>query len=118
MQTIIKLKNMRFFAYHGVLPQEKTAGNHFIVNMKFAADVSKSFETDSVDDTVNYAAVYDLVKAEMAIPSNLLEHVVGRIFKKTKATFPQISALEVRVSKLNPPVSGEVEASEVIVSED
>ncbi len=118
MQTIIKLKNMRFFAYHGVLPQEKAIGNHFIVNIEFYADVSKSFETDNVNDTVNYASVYELAKAEMAIPSDLIEHVAGRIFNKIKADFPQISALKVSVSKLNPPVSGEVEASEVVVSDN
>lgn len=107
---------MKFFAYHGVLPQEKIVGNHFVVNVKFTADVSKSFETDNVDDTVNYAAVYDLVKAEMSVPSDLIEHVAGRIFSKIKESFPQIITLEVRLSKLNPPVSGEVEASEIIIS--
>ncbi|MEA4949451.1 MAG: dihydroneopterin aldolase, partial [Petrimonas sp.] len=68
MQASIKLKNMQFYAYHGVLPQEKIAGNNFVVNVEFTADVSKSFETDNVADTINYAAVYDLVKAEMSVP--------------------------------------------------
>ena len=62
MQTSIKLKNMRFYANHGVLPQEKITGNNFVVNVTFTADVSRSFETGDVADTVNYAAVYDLVK--------------------------------------------------------
>ncbi|MPM65834.1 Dihydroneopterin aldolase [bioreactor metagenome] len=115
MQASIKLKNMQFYAYHGVLPQEKIAGNNFVVNVEFTADVSKSFETDNVADTINYAAVYDLVKAEMSVPSELIEHVAGRIFSKIKKSFPQINVLEVRVAKLNPPVSGEVEASEIIV---
>ncbi|MDO5664250.1 MAG: dihydroneopterin aldolase [Bacteroidia bacterium] len=118
MQTFIRLKNMHFYAYHGVLPQEKIVGNKFVVNVKFTADVSKSFETDHVDDTVNYAEIYDLVKTEMSIPSQLIEHVAGRIFSKIKESFPQINALEVRLAKLNPPVSGEVEASEVVVSDN
>lgn len=115
MQTSVKLKNMQFFAYHGVLPQEKIAGNNFVVNIEFTADVSKSFETDNMADTINYATVYDLVKAEMSVPSELIEHVAGRIFSKIKKSFPQINVLEVRVAKLNPPVSGKVEASEIIV---
>ena len=118
MQTSIRLKNMKFYAYHGVLPQEKIVGNSFVVNVEFTADVSKSFETDKVDDTINYAKVYDLVKAEMEIPSQLIEHVAGRIFSRIKKAFPQISTLEVRLAKLNPPVNGEVEASEIIVTDN
>ena len=117
MQTSIQLKNMKFHAYHGVLPQEKIVGNNFVVNVKFTADVSKSFVTDDVKDTVNYAEIYDLVKAEMAVPSQLIEHVAGRIFTKIRDSFPQITALEVRLAKLNPPVNGEVEASEVVISD-
>ena len=118
MQTSIKLKNMRFYANHGVLPQEKITGNNFVVNVTFTAEVSRSFETDNVADTVNYAAVYDLVKAEMAVPSKLLEHVAGRIFSEIKRSFPRINSLEVRLAKLNPPVSGEMEASEIIITDN
>ena len=118
MQTSIRLKNMKFYAYHGVLPQEKIAGNNFVVNIELTADVSKSFETDNVNDTINYATVYDLVKIEMEIPSQLIEHVAGRIFSKIKKSFPQISALKVSLEKLNPPVNGEVEASEVVITDN
>ncbi|MGI6047586.1 MAG: dihydroneopterin aldolase [Petrimonas sp.] len=118
MQTSILLKNMHFYAYHGVLPQERIVGNNFVVNVEFTADVSKSFETDNVEDTINYAEIYDLVKVEMAIPSQLIEHVAGRIFSKIKKSFPQIITLEVRLAKLNPPVSGEVAASEIIISDN
>ena len=117
MHTSIKLKNMRFYANHGVLPQEKITGNNFVVNVTFTADVSRSFETGDVADTVNYAAVYDLVKAEMAVPSELMEHVAGRIFSKIKRSFPVINKLEVRLAKLSPPVSGEMEASEIIITD-
>ena len=117
MQTSIKLKNMRFYANHGFLPQGKLPGNTFVVNVAFTAVVSRSFETGDVADTVNYAAVYDLVKAEMAVPSELMEHVAGRIFSKIKRSFPVINKLEVRLAKLSPPVSGEMEASEIIITD-
>lgn len=117
MKTSIALKNMHFYAYHGVLEQEKRMGNDFLVNVNFSADVSKSFQSDEVEDTINYAEIYELIKAEMAIPSQLLEHVAGRIFFGIKNLFPQIEALEVRLAKMNPPVSGEVESSEVTISD-
>ncbi len=117
MKTSIELKNMHFYAYHGVLLHEKQNGNDFFVNVKFTADVTKSFESDNVEDTINYAEIYDLVKEQMAIPSNLIEHIAGRIFYKIKESFPQIEYLEVKLSKQNPPVGGNVEASEVVVSD-
>lgn len=118
MQITIKLKKMRFYAYHGLLPQERITGNNFVVEIIFTADVARSLESDNVDDTINYAAVYNLVKAEMAKPSRLLEHVAGRIFSKIKASFPEITSLRVALAKLNPPVGGEVDASEVIITDN
>ena len=87
MKTSIELKNMRFFAYHGVLAQERVIGNEFVVNVKIETDFSKAMDSDDVNDTLNYAEVYALVKVEMQQPSDLLEHVAGRIFNKLKQTF-------------------------------
>ncbi|MFA6702688.1 MAG: dihydroneopterin aldolase [Dysgonamonadaceae bacterium] len=117
MKTTIELKNMRFYAYHGVFQEERIYGNDFIVNLRIETDLSKSLETDNIDDTINYGDVYEYVKTEMEKPSNLLEHLAGRIYKAIKSAFPTIDFLEVRVSKLNPPVNGKVDSSEIIVSD-
>lgn len=117
MQSYIELKNMRFFAFHGVLPEENIVGNSFVVNVKIGADLSAARESDNVENTINYAAVYEIVKCEMQIVSQLLEHVTGRIFDKIKSAYPQINRLEVRLAKLNPPVGGEVESAEIIFSD-
>jgi len=81
---------MRFHAYHGVFPQEKKTGNEFRVNLKLQVDVSKACLSDSLEDTVNYAAVYDIVKHEMAISSALIEHVAYRIVEQIKNHFPEL----------------------------
>lgn len=117
MKTSIELKNMRFFAYHGVLAQERVIGNEFVVNVKIETDFLKAMDSDDVNDTLNYAEVYALVKVEMQQPSDLLEHVAGRIFNKLKQTFPQIKMLEVRLAKLNPPIVGEVEMAEIVITD-
>jgi dihydroneopterin aldolase len=117
MRTSIKLNDMCFFAYHGVLPQETKVGNHYIVNIHIDADLSLACESDNVDDTINYAVVYDTVKAEMQKPSKLLEHVAMRIIKSIKADFPQIINMEVRLKKNNPPIRGDVASAEVIISQ-
>lgn len=117
MKTSIELKNMRFFAHHGVLPQERVIGNEFVVNLKLETDFSAACKTDEVEDTLNYAHVFDLVKAEMQTPSNLLEHVAGRILRKIRETYPNLGAIEIRVAKMHPPVSGEAEMAEVVIND-
>ena len=116
MNSIIELKNIRFFAYHGVLPQERVVGNEFMVNVRLEADLSKACQSDNVDDTINYAEVYECVKTEMSRPSKLLENVAFRILQSIKDTFPRITALEVRLAKLSPPIQGDVESAEVVLS--
>lgn len=117
MRTAIELKGIRFYAYHGVYEQETKLGNQFEVNLKYEANLLTACETDQLSDTISYAEIYDLIKAEMMIPSKLIEHVAWRILRKIKEVFPQITQIEVRLSKKNPPVEGEVESAEIILCE-
>lgn len=109
MSTII-LDTMRFHAYHGCLDFEKQEGNTFLVTVAMGLDTSLAGETDNLEDTLNYQAVYDVVKREMEQPSNLIEHVAQRIYNALTSTFPQISSLKIKLSKLNPPLGGDVES--------
>lgn len=115
MKNSIRLNNMKFYAFHGIMEHEKKIGNTFIVNLDLFTDLSKASETDELSDTVNYAEIYEIVKAEMEIPSNLLEHVAGRILRKIKQQFPVIENVEICLSKENPPMSGEIESAAVLL---
>lgn len=116
MKTKIRLSDMRFHAFHGVLPQERIIGADYEVNLEIEADVADACESDDVRDTINYAEVYDLIKEEMLVPSDLIEHVAGRIFWRIKDNFIQITGLEVRVAKCHPPVNGEMEKAEIVIT--
>ena len=105
----ILLENMEFFAYHGCFAEEQIIGNRFIVNLSIETDTSAAELSDHLHDTVNYQAVYSLVKKEMEIKSKLLEHVASRIGRAVKNTYPQILRLVVKVSKTNPPLGGKLE---------
>lgn len=111
--SYIYLSNLRFHAYHGVLPQERVEGNDFIVNIRLAYDFGKAMETDDVADTLSYADVYQLVQQEMQQPSNLLEHVVGRIGKRLLAEFPLIKAIDLKLTKVNPPMGADCDGAGV-----
>ncbi|NLC50607.1 MAG: dihydroneopterin aldolase [Bacteroidales bacterium] len=117
MKTSIKLNDMQFYAYHGVMAQETKVGNNYVVNICMDANLLHACQTDNVDDTISYALIYDLVKAQMVQPSKLLEHVAMRIYQSIRSAFPQITSLEVRLAKNNPPISGEVKSAEIIISE-
>ena len=64
----VLLKDIKIYAYHGVLPQERVVGANFILNITIDTDFSKAMETDDLKGTISYAEVYDVVKAEMAVP--------------------------------------------------
>ena len=115
--SYILLKEIRCYAYHGVAPQENLIGNEYIIDLKLKVDISKATRTDEVADTVNYAEVHNVIKTEMAIPSKLLEHAAGRILAALKDTFPQLLAIELKLSKLNPPFGGDVYSASVILRE-
>lgn len=110
---VIELEGMRFWAYHGCLESERNKGNLFLVDFRGEMDLRRAADNDCLEDTVNYGEIYEVVKAEMQIPSDLLEHVAGRIVKAVETKFPQFVRFSVRVSKQNPPVEGFVQWSRV-----
>ena len=96
---------MAFYAYHGVLPQERAVGGEYWVDLTlYPADISAAVQGDRLDGTINYAEAYEIVRREMAQPSALLEHVCGRIAQALFAAFPALLRIEVEVCKVNPPI--------------
>ena len=115
MKSFILLENIIFYAYHGVLPQERRVGNEYIVNLKINLDLSKAAESDVLEDTISYADVYEDVKAEMQIPSKLLENAAYRIIKRLKRKYKQIQNIEIKLSKRNPPMGAQLDCASVVL---
>ena len=103
---ILELEGMEFHAYHGCLEEERLNGNLFTVDFRGKADFSKAAQSDRLEDTLNYATIYDIIRREMEIPSDLIENVAGRIVKAISETFPELEGFSIRVSKRRPPVDG------------
>jgi dihydroneopterin aldolase len=106
--ALIELEGMEFYAFHGHFEVEKIAGNRFVVNLKIEADLSKAGKSDKLEDTLDYQKAYLAVKEEMAVPSDLLEHVCQRIITRIKSEFPETTKVTVKVSKMNPPMGGQI----------
>lgn len=111
--SFVELKGLRFYAFHGVLPQERRVGGWFSVTLRVGYDWSRATKTDSVDDTLNYADLYRLVNHEMAVPSQLLEHVAGRIARSIEMHYPNITSLDLWVTKENPPIGADCQGATV-----
>ena len=115
VETYIEVKEARFYAFHGVMPQERRVGGWFTVTLRVGYDWSRAAETDDVADTLNYAELYQVVKNEMAVPSQLLEHVAGRIAKAVRTVFPAITTIDLWVTKENPPMGADCRGAGVEV---
>ena len=66
----------------------------------------RALTEDVIDDTVNYAEVYALIRRKMEEPVNLLEHLAHRITEDLYAQFPPIQTISLRITKVTPPISG------------
>lgn len=104
----ITLGGMEFFAYHGCFKEEQLIGTRFIVDLTVETDTKAAELSDHLHDTVNYVALYHAVKTEMEQKSHLLEHISRRIIDSIINQFPGITCLELKISKLNPPVGGKM----------
>jgi len=107
------LRRMRFYAFHGVLPQERQTGGYFLVNLRVGYPLEAAMLSDRIDDTLNYAALYALVDREMKQPSSLLEHVAGRIVKAIEEAFPLVSSIDMELTKENPPMGADCDGATV-----
>ena len=112
----VQLENIKAYAHHGCLPQETNIGSDYLVNVSVDTDLLKASISDQLKDTVDYVHINKIVKQEMAIPSKLLEHVAKRIIDRIFSELPSVEKSKVSVSKINPPINGDVEKVTVSVS--
>jgi 7,8-dihydroneopterin aldolase/epimerase/oxygenase len=108
MSHIVSVEGIECFAFHGCLPEEAIIGCKYGVDVHVCCDVSTSFRTDNLNDTVDYVMINQVVKEQMAIRSNLIEHVAARILTSLKEKIPDFEEIEVSVTKYNPPVNGNI----------
>lgn len=112
-ESHVFLENLRFYAYHGVLPQERVVGGDYLVSVRVGISMAKAMVSDNVDDTANYAELYEIINKEMQTPSNLLEHLAGRIGEAILEKMPGAGDVKIRITKRNPPMGADVDGAGV-----
>ena len=113
---LIEVSGIRIYSYHGCLKEEAMIGSEYIVDVALEADLETSAESDDLSETLDYVVVNKLVMEEMEVRSKLIEHVASRIIKRLKQEFPKMHSAKVKVSKLTPPINGNVDSVSVTLS--
>ena len=114
---IIKVENIRVYAFHGCLKEETKIGSDYRVDLEVKADLQASALSDELKDTVDYVLLNNIVKEEMQQPSKLLETVAKRILTRIFNEDSLVRKASVSVSKLNPPIGGDVEMVTIKMTE-
>jgi 7,8-dihydroneopterin aldolase/epimerase/oxygenase len=102
----IEIKGIKIYGYHGVMEEEKKLGQNFIVDLKIYKDLKMAGETDSIENTVSYAEIYDSVKQIIKKEKyDLIERLAEKIAEEVLTKFA-IDKIKVRVKKPNAPIYG------------
>lgn len=98
------MNKMEFYGYHGVYPEENKLGQIFYIDLEALADLSAAGKSDNLEDTMNYAEIYHLIKGIVeGKPFRLIEALAESIASQLLHTYTDISEIIVRVTKPHPP---------------
>lgn len=116
MNGRVALEGLEFHAFHGVYPHERESGNWFEVDIAVETDFSEAAQSDELAGTVNYETLFRMVKDEMEKPSRLLETVAEKIVNDVLKALPSVKSVDLKISKLNPPIGGKCKKATVSLS--
>ncbi|SJZ55245.1 dihydroneopterin aldolase [Porphyromonas cangingivalis] len=103
-ETKIRLERVVAYARHGVMPHETLVGNEFYITLEVVFDATQAMKDDQLSGTINYADLYTLIQDEMKTPSELIEHVAGRILSRLEKEYPMIMEALIEIEKNSPPI--------------
>jgi|TARA_B100001059_G_scaffold136677_1_gene137022 dihydroneopterin aldolase len=118
MRTTVKVENLKIYAFHGCMNEEKVIGSDYVVNITAICFVNKEVFQDVISGTVDYVDLARIAKQEMSIRAKLLEVVVKRIIDRSFEEITVLNKISVTVSKINPPINADVEAVSVTMAEE
>ena len=117
MTHTIEVNGIKLYAFHGCLVEEGLIGGNYVVDVSLKTDFQLAAETDTLENTIDYVIVNQIVKEEMAIRSKLIEHVGHRILVRLKNTLNNMHAVKIKITKICPPINGDVQDVGIIIEE-
>ena len=117
MKHTIEVNGIKLYAFHGCLPEEERIGGNYVVDVMLNTDFSDAALHDTLHQTIDYVDVNRIITEEMAIRSKLIEHVGQRIVNRLRSELVGITYLKVKVTKLTPPINGDVNNVAIVIEE-
>lgn len=117
MKNIIEVNGIRLYAFHGCLDEEGLIGGNYTVDVRLTTDFSSAAKTDNLSETIDYVDVNRIVSEEMGVRSKLIEHVGKRIINRVKSECKGVNTIQVKITKICPPINGDVENVAIIIEE-
>ena len=117
MKRIIRLEDVRFYAFHGDFVEEEASGSSFVLNVAVTTEVQEVL-TDDLADTVDYCKLNDILHEEMNKPSHLMEDVIQRVLNRIEAEKFIMDKVFISMKKLNPAFGGNCGASVVEIEKE
>ena len=117
MKHTIEVNGIKLYAFHGCLTEEEKIGGNYVVDVMLNTDFHQAALHDTLEQTIDYVDVNRIVTEEMAIRSKLIEHVGQRIVNRLRTELKGIGSLRVRVTKLTPPINGNVQNVSIVIEE-
>lgn len=100
----IELRNLRFFAGHGLYQEEEVVGNQFEADVTATCHAPEQIQ--NLDESIDYVSIYQILKEEFAIRRNLLESVCQTSAERIREIFPHLTSLDIVIRKMQPPITG------------
>jgi|SRR5690242_10388751 len=99
----VELEELLFKSFHGIHEEEKILGNDYRVNV--SVDFHERDEViQHINDTVDYAKIYEIIEKRMSVPTALLETLVMHIGNDIHHQYPDLKSITISIRKLHPPV--------------
>lgn len=117
MKHEIEVNGIRLYAFHGCLEEEGLIGGNYIVDVRLETNFSQAAKTDELQHTIDYVDINRIVMEEMSVRSKLIEHVGQRIINRIKQEAISANKTRVKITKLCPPINGDVENVAIIIEE-
>jgi len=111
----IEVNSIKLFANHGCMEEEGLIGGEYVVDVHLWLDFTIAAENDKLHATVDYVRVNQIVEEQMGTRSKLIEHAGWRIHKALKHEFEQCEKIRVKVTKVAPPINGDVDNVAIII---
>ena len=99
----IQLDAVKFYAYHGIFEEEKTIGNHYIVDISIQVSTNKKIIA-AIAETIDYALVFEMLQNRMQIPTPLLETIASEFCYEILHRFPLATSIDFNIKKMHPPI--------------